>query len=566
MSGMYDEWTRVALARELADAFGYGPWRAADLAERAAGRLDRRPGWLDALAFEVAALARRADPGRSELALAVQRFLGERGAAPADAVAPQILRLIRPTAPTLLDHEWPIARIKSVAALAERLELSLGQLQWLADVRGLERTVARERLRNYRYHWVPRRSGVPRLIEAPKLRLKEVQRWVLREILDHVAPHDSAYGFTRGRSVIDHAAQHVATGAVLRLDLRDFFASVPAGRVFGIFVTIGYPRPIAHVLTGLTTNRAAQMAWNALPPSGDPALVGPRYMLERRLAAPHLPQGAPTSPALANLAALGLDRRLAGLAAAHGLNYSRYADDLTLSGPGLSGSRYRTIARAAAAISRDEGFALNPAKTHLRTAAPSPGRHRHRRQRPPQPRPRRVRPPAGDPPSSCPRWPGRRPPATPRWRGSARTSQRADRVGGVAQPPPRREAAAAVGGDRLGAELGRVRWGDASSGSTERRDRRSDKTRLVARGHRRREARRRTRSPTPALQRSMGAIRVVDRHRSHMVNAAARRCAIYVAGAAEQTPSRQSAAKPITTCLDDDRARPTRTGKGGGAR
>jgi RNA-directed DNA polymerase len=369
MSPMYDEWTRVALAQELADAFGYGPWRATDLAERAAGRLDRRPGWLDALTFEVAAFTRRGEPARSELTLAVQRFLREHDAAPTDAVAPQILRLIRPTAPAPFAHNWPIARIESVAALAERLELSLGQLQWLADVRGLERTVARERLRNYRYRWVPRRSGLPRLIEAPKLRLKEIQRWVLREILDHVPPHDAAYGFTRGRSVIDHAAQHVATGAVLRLDLRDFFASVAAGRVFGIFVTIGYPRPIAHVLTGLTTNTTPRMAWDALSPSADPALAGPRFVLGRRLATPHLPQGAPTSPALANLAAWGLDRRLAGLAAAHGLNYSRYADDLTLSGPGLSGSRYRTIAKDAAAISRDERFSLNPAKTNLRTEA-----------------------------------------------------------------------------------------------------------------------------------------------------------------------------------------------------
>jgi len=35
---------------------------------------------------------------------------------------------------------------------------------------------------------------------------------------------------------------------------------------------------------------------------------------------------------LANLAAFGLDRRLAGLAAALGATYTRYADDLTLSG------------------------------------------------------------------------------------------------------------------------------------------------------------------------------------------------------------------------------------------
>ena len=74
-------------------------------------------------------------------------------------------------------------------ALAELLELSTGQLAWLADVRGLERTVADEPLRNYRYASVPRAAGPPRVIEAPKARLKEIQRWVLREILDHVPVH-----------------------------------------------------------------------------------------------------------------------------------------------------------------------------------------------------------------------------------------------------------------------------------------------------------------------------------------------------------------------------------------
>jgi hypothetical protein len=60
-----------------------------------------------------------------------------------------------------LDHDWPIAEIDSVASLAERLELSDGQLAWLADVRSLERNVIDEKLRNYRYRIVPRRSGLP---------------------------------------------------------------------------------------------------------------------------------------------------------------------------------------------------------------------------------------------------------------------------------------------------------------------------------------------------------------------------------------------------------------------
>jgi RNA-directed DNA polymerase len=372
---VYDESSRLQIAQELANAFLAGRWRAEDLAERGAGVLDPRPEWIDALAFSVEPLARtvRDSAGHQDLVLHIKAFLADRPA-PLEGTGPTILRTLRPDQHPwrprrVLEHDWPIGAIGSPSELAERLELDAGQLAWLADVRGLERLVGSERLRNYRYRWLPRRSGVPRLIEAPKLRLKEVQRWVLHEILDHVPPHEAAHGFTRGRSVLTHAALHVGQPSVLRLDLRDFFATIAAGRVYGIFRTIGYSEPVAHALTGLCTNVTAQMAWRALPPSADPELAAPRFWLGRRLATPHLPQGAPTSPALANLAAFGLDRRLTGMAGAFGLTYSRYADDLTLSGPGLTGARSRSIAQLIARIARDEGFAINPAKSNLRTAA-----------------------------------------------------------------------------------------------------------------------------------------------------------------------------------------------------
>ena len=79
------------------------------------------------------------------------------------------------------------------------LELDPGQLAWLADVRGLERGRS-AKLRNYTYVRVPRAHGPPRVIERPKLRLKEIQRWILHELLVWIPPHDAAHGFVRGRS------------------------------------------------------------------------------------------------------------------------------------------------------------------------------------------------------------------------------------------------------------------------------------------------------------------------------------------------------------------------------
>ncbi len=373
---MYDADQRFALAAELADAFLTAPWKRDLVAEAGAAQLDRWPGWMEALAIRVIAVYPAPPVERKfELLALIESFLAEHASWPGEPEPPRILRELVSDRPypaevgyPRLDHDWPIAEIDSVAGLAERLELSHGQLAWLADVRSLERSVAHERLRNYRYAVIPRRGGLPRVLEAPKARLKEIQRWMLHEILGPVPPHEAAQGFTRGRSVATHAHRHCGQAVVLRLDLKDFFASVTAGRVFGIFRTLGYDRSIAHVLTGLSTNTIPQTVWQAVPRTADPTLVQPRFWLGRALATPHLPQGAPTSPALANLAAFRLDRRLTGLATSAGLRYSRYADDLAFSGSMRLRRRRGHLEALIAEIAGDEGFVINERKTALHSA------------------------------------------------------------------------------------------------------------------------------------------------------------------------------------------------------
>jgi RNA-directed DNA polymerase len=79
----------------------------------------------------------------------------------------------------------------------------------------------------------------------------------------------------------------------------------------------------------------------------------------------HLPQGAPTSPALANLLTWRLDLRLHGLARRAGANYTRYADDLTFSGPADFAKSPRRFDAAVTKIIGEEGFRVNPAKTRV---------------------------------------------------------------------------------------------------------------------------------------------------------------------------------------------------------
>jgi RNA-directed DNA polymerase len=373
---MYEAAERERLAGELTDAFLAAPWKAEFVAETGASRLDSWPGWMDALALQVVSVHRTPPVDRRyELFQLIATFLEMHTPVPGEAEPPQILRLLpRPKPPEPrsarppLTHEWPIAEIASVPALAERLELSVGQLEWLADVRNLERTVSKERLRNYRYCTLDRRAGVPRLIEAPKGRLKEIQRWILREILDHAPAHDAAHGFTGGRSAVTHARLHVGQAAVLRLDLKDFFASVSAGRIYGIWRALGYAPSVSHVLTGLTTNTVPESVWQLVARATPAHAFQARFQLGRQLATPHLPQGAPTSPALANLAAFRLDQRLTGLAQASRLRYSRYADDLTFSGPAGLHRRRSRFEAIAMTIIRSEGFVINEAKSTTQSA------------------------------------------------------------------------------------------------------------------------------------------------------------------------------------------------------
>ena len=112
---------------------------------------------------------------------------------------------------------------------------------------------------------------------------------------------------------------------------------------------------------GLCTTKTPADIWDQRPGARD----GADFSAWQQLVNRHLPQGAPTSPALANLAAIRLDRRLSGLAAAAGCAYTRYADDLTFSGgDDLARSRKR-LASVVAGIADEEGFALNHRKTRF---------------------------------------------------------------------------------------------------------------------------------------------------------------------------------------------------------
>ncbi|MBU2665340.1 reverse transcriptase family protein [Actinoplanes bogorensis] len=238
----------------------------------------------------------------------------------------------------------------AIDSLADFLGLDGDELDWFADRREINRHARDERLRHYRYAWLTHR-----LIEAPKPRLRDLQRRVLDDILSAVPVHEGVHGFVRGRGVHSFARAHAGCDVLISLDLRAFFSSITAARIYGLFRGIGYPEPVAHTLTALTTTRTPAHVLRAAP---DPHLAA-------LLRQPHLPQGAPTSPALANLCAYRLDRRLAALATRFGVTYGRYADDLAFSGR-LGRTETDHLIALVDGIAAEEGFRVHPGKTEVR--------------------------------------------------------------------------------------------------------------------------------------------------------------------------------------------------------
>jgi len=260
-------------------------------------------------------------------------------------VEPQQMQPVPSTAP------WPVPRIETARELADWFWLEGGQLEWFADLHSLGEKTESGKLRHYHYRILEKASGGLRLIEAPKPRLKEMQRQILDHILDAVPVHEAVHGFVKGRNIKTFAAPHVARQVVLRMDLQNFFPSFRFARVQALFRTMGFPETVADLLGGICTTITPLEVWKKLE--------------DESYARRHLPQGSPSSPALANLGAYRMDCRLNGLANSVGANYTRYADDLAFSGDGEFERHVKRFCAHAAAVVTEEGFSVQHHKTRI---------------------------------------------------------------------------------------------------------------------------------------------------------------------------------------------------------
>jgi retron-type reverse transcriptase len=197
----------------------------------------------------------------------------------------------------------------------------------------------------YLTYRIRKSNGSKRRIDAPQLALKDLQYQILERVLPHVTPHKAAVGFRPGQSIADGADQHVGCGALLNMDLRDFFNNIKFDQVIKTLTFI--------------TSRMVDM--NITPPWGNNDLILLADLVTFRGC---LPQGAPTSPALSNIVARHMDRELTDLASEGGYTYTRYADDLSFSHP-TGDVDMLELAKKAMEIIKRNCFIVNHKKTRM---------------------------------------------------------------------------------------------------------------------------------------------------------------------------------------------------------
>lgn len=206
----------------------------------------------------------------------------------------------------------------------------------------------------YKYFKLKKSKGGYREIMSPMEDLKWMQRWILLNILKDTYLTDAAKGFRPKISIADNAKPHQNKKVILKVDLLKFYDTITEKRVFGLFKHMGYIPNLAVDLAKLTTAKHRKAYWEDMN-ADEKVLLNELYTNKPAI----LPQGAPTSPMIANLIANRMDKRFLGLSKKYNFKYTRYADDLTFS---ADDNKDIPPIEAIKAIIEKEGFYMNPKK------------------------------------------------------------------------------------------------------------------------------------------------------------------------------------------------------------
>jgi len=168
-----------------------------------------------------------------------------------------------------------------------------------------------------------------RKINAPRVALKVIQKWLGFHLANtsEFPPH--VFGFVKGKSFVDAAKAHIDADWVYSVDILNFFPSISSQRVAAALIAKGYSEHGAGLISNLCCLNDA------------------------------LAQGSPASPVLSNLVMQDCDNKLLDIAARHNLKVTRYADDITFSGKGAKVPEFEQELNT---LFQEQGLVLNEQK------------------------------------------------------------------------------------------------------------------------------------------------------------------------------------------------------------
>lgn len=241
------------------------------------------------------------------------------------------------------DDGYNDAEIEELLRYAERLNKNnvpiIYDQEHLASLLGIRLShllsMTNSNRKFYKVFKLPKKRGGFRRIEQPLPTLLSIQYWVLDNILSRCAEKlisPSAKAFKRNVPLTDNLTPHADQDLIVAVDVKDYFTSINAKTVYYLFEMLGYNPSVATMLARLCTYHG------------------------------FLPQGAPTSPMLSNMVFYDLDVKIEKYCRYRGINYTRYADDLTFSGSNI---RVGLLLRYIRWMLGMKGFELNEAKTKV---------------------------------------------------------------------------------------------------------------------------------------------------------------------------------------------------------
>jgi RNA-directed DNA polymerase len=226
----------------------------------------------------------------------------------------------------------------TLAHLAQQAGVDYGVLRCVAQ------RSPNEGYRIFRIRKRPAHTGERRYrqIAVPAPQLMKAQRWITQAILSKAAAHSASVAFSKGDKLVDAAAAHCRCKWLVKMDVRNFFESINEIAAYRVFRSLGYQPLVSLEMARISTRLAGRShrratdrwrvnAWRHMEHRWSEIEAYQAYRDDPGPLLGHLPQGAPTSPMLANLAMREFDAKVAEIANQHGMIYTRYADDLSFS-------------------------------------------------------------------------------------------------------------------------------------------------------------------------------------------------------------------------------------------